>query len=136
MNAGCVGAFCYYHRSCLDDVGLFDDTYLNAFEHVDHSYMLAKKGYSTPYWWWADVANSYDYLDELSCSEDTSIIRQRDDWQYNINKSAEYFISKHGYSPAWQNSVPDLSISEVVTILKRIKNENQPTSSKSRKNKS
>ncbi|HAT65577.1 MAG TPA: hypothetical protein DCS66_13435 [Flavobacteriaceae bacterium] len=121
LNRHCVGAFTYYHRSCFEKVGLFDDRYINAFEHVDHSYMLAKEKMSTPYWWWADVANSYDYLDELACSEDNSTIRCRPDWVENIQNSIKVFESKHFYKPAYDNPVPDIDFNIVAEILKDIK---------------
>ena len=122
LNRHCVGAFTYYHRSCFEKVGLFDNRYINAFEHVDHSYMLAKEKMSTPYWWWADVANSYDYLDELACSEDNSTIRGRPDWEKNIWEAVEIFLDKHGYKPAYDKPVPDLLFEDVCKILKGIKN--------------
>ena len=121
LNRHCVGAFTYYHRSCFEKVGLFDNRYINAFEHVDHSYMLAKEKMSTPYWWWADVANSYDYLDELACSEDNSTIRCRPDWVENIQNSIKVFESKHFYKPAYDNPVPDIDFNIVTEILKDIK---------------
>jgi GT2 family glycosyltransferase len=74
LNQHCVGAVCFYTKECLDKVGLYDESYTNAFEHVDHSYELAKANYSTPYWWWADIENSLDYVEEQACSEDNSAI--------------------------------------------------------------
>ena len=121
LNLHCVGAFTYYHRSCFDLVGLIDTQYHNAFEHVDHSYMLAKAGLSTPYWWWADLADSYDYLDELACSEDNSTIRGREDWQQNIINAVHYFESKHGYQPAYDRPVPNVPFSDVSSFLKNKK---------------
>lgn len=115
LNQHCVGAFCFYTRRCIDMIGFYDENYLNAFEHVDHSYMLAKKGLSTPYWWWADLANSTDYISEQACSENSSSIRPRKDWQNNIKKSAVYFENKHSVSPV---SVPDTSVDDIVFFLK------------------
>jgi GT2 family glycosyltransferase len=128
INRASVGAFSYYTKEVLETVGFIDEEYLNAFEHVDHDYRIAKAGFSTPYWNWADLANSYDYLDELACSEESSTIRPRADWKENIIKGVELFQSKHGYSPAWNNAVPDTSKENVKLILKEIykkhKNEN------------
>ena len=121
LNTHCVGAFTYYHRSCFDLVGLMDTYYNNAFEHVDHSYMLAKAGLTTPYWWWADLADSCDYLDELACSEDNSTIRGREDWQQNIINAVHYFESKHGYQPAYDRPVPNVPFSDVSSFLKNKK---------------
>ena len=104
LNANCVGAFCYYHKGVLNNIGLMDEKFLNAWEHVDHSYQIVKAGLLPGYWWWPDVANSCDYLDEQACSEENSAIRPRADWQNNIQTGAQHFISKHGHSPV---DVPD-----------------------------
>ena len=119
LNQHCVGAVCFYTRKCLDEVGLYDETYTNAFEHVDHSYELAKDNYSTPYWWWADIANSLDYVVEQACSEDSSAIRPRDDWQSNIKEAWGKFTAKHGVGPT---AVPDVPVNVVIEKLKQIKN--------------
>lgn len=123
LNQHCVGAVCFYTRKSLDDIGIYDEQYTNAFEHVDHSYQLAKSKYSTPYWWWADLANSLDYVEEQACSEHSSAIRPRNDWQSNIREAWEKFTDKHGVGPT---SVPDTPPTDVVRILKEIKNENRP----------
>jgi GT2 family glycosyltransferase len=120
LNLHCVGAFCYYSRLCLEEVGLFDENYNNAFEHVDHSYMIAKADMIPGYWWWPDIADSYEYLDEIECSEESSSIRPRADWQENIMKGAETFYKKHGYKPAWDDYVPDKSEYQIKKILKEI----------------
>ena len=120
LNTHCVGAVCFYTRKCLEDVGLYDEKYTNAFEHVDHSYNLAKQNYTTPYWWWPDLANSLDYVQEQACSEESSAIRPRKDWQSNIEQSWEYFERKNGFGPV---SIPDTDIKEVINKIKQIKNE-------------
>jgi glycosyltransferase involved in cell wall biosynthesis len=117
LNQHCVGAVTFYTKSSLTSVGLYDEGYTNAFEHVDHSYMLAQSDYSTPYWWWADIANSLDYVHEQKCSEDSSAIRPRSDWKSNIQDAFKFFINKHGVSPV---QVPDTSVSDVIATLKRI----------------
>lgn len=109
LNLHCVGAFCYYSAKCISVVGEMDENYNNAFEHVDHSYMIAKADMIPGYWWWPDIDKSYELLDELACSEESSTIRPRSDWRENIMKGAEYFYKKHGYKPAWDNYVPDQS---------------------------
>tara|TARA_B100000579_G_C22779030_1_gene828233 strand:+ start:670 stop:1470 length:801 start_codon:yes stop_codon:yes gene_type:complete len=122
LNEHCVGAFCYYHKDTLDEVGLMDETYVNAWEHVDHSYQLVKADVVPGYWWWPDVADSYKYLDEQACSEDSSAIRPRSDWKHNIQKGAMYFISKNGHSPV---DIPDQSSQQITETLKRIKKNNK-----------
>jgi len=121
LNQHCVGSFCFYTRESLIEVGLYDEDFdKNNFEHVDHSYRLAKAGYSTPYWWWSDLANSMDLIEEQACSEESSSIRRGDDWFDKIKWSALLFQKKHGYSPAWENHVPDTPVHEVIAFLKKI----------------
>lgn len=121
FNAHSVGAFCYYTKEVLEKVGLIDEEYTNAFEHVDHDYRIFKAGMGAPYWHFPDIANSMDYLDEIECSEKSSAIRPRNDWRDNITKGVEIFKKKHGYMPAWQNAVPDTGDIEVKQILKTLK---------------
>ncbi|MDB4396039.1 hypothetical protein N9Z65_00320 [bacterium] len=118
LNQHCVGAVTFYTKESLQVVGLYDKNYTNAFEHVDHSYQLAKRGFSTPYWWWADLANSLEYVQEQKCSEDSSAIRPRSDWQSNIKTAARHFMKKHKVSPV---QVPDTPQQKVIEIIKSYK---------------
>jgi GT2 family glycosyltransferase len=118
LNTHCVGAFCYYHKGVLNNIGLMDETFLNAWEHVEHSYRICKAGLLPGYWWWPDVANSYDYLGEQACSEENSAIRPRSDWSQNIDMGAKHFIDKHGHSPV---DVPDTHPDELQKRLQFIK---------------
>jgi hypothetical protein len=124
FNQHCVGAFCYYSRKCLEDVGLIDEKFRNAFDHVSHSYDLALKGYSTPYWWWADLANSLDYIEEQACSEENSSIKTPESmqkWGDNIRNSMEYFKEKFGVYPFGSDGVRDTDEKEVLTFLKNVR---------------
>jgi hypothetical protein len=124
LNQHCVGAFCYYTRKSLEDVGLIDENFKNAFDHVSHSYELALKGYSTPYWWWADLANSCDYIEEQACSEESSTIKTKEkmeEWRTNMYKSYDYFKSKFGVTPFGYDGVPDQTEDNVLKFLKTIK---------------
>jgi glycosyltransferase involved in cell wall biosynthesis len=123
LNQHCVGAFCYYHKDVLNSVGLMDETYKNAWEHVDHSYSIVKQEWIPAYWWWPDVANSYDYLDEQACSEERAhaVIRNSADWENNINTGAAYFLEKHGTYPGGPQGVPETLQQDVIQRLKNIK---------------
>lgn len=121
LNQHSVGAFCYYSKKCLEDVGLIDEKFINAFDHVSHSYDLAMKGYTTPYWWWADVWNSNDFIEEQVCSEESSSIKTPEriqEWQFNIQNAMRYFKEKYGYAPFGNGGIPDISEQEVLQFLK------------------
>jgi GT2 family glycosyltransferase len=124
FNQHCVGAFCYYSRKCLEDVGLIDEKFRNAFDHVSHSYELALKGYSTPYWWWTDLANSLDYIEEQACSEENSSIKtpeSMEKWESNIRSSMNYFKEKFGVYPFGRDGVPDTDEKSVLTFLRIVR---------------
>lgn len=125
LNMHCVGAFCYYTKESLDECGLIDENFKNAFDHVSHSYELALNGYSTPYWWWADLANSLDYIKEQACSEENSSIKTPksiEKWQNNIQSSIEYFKNKFGVYPFGKGGVSDTQEKNVLNFLKNKKN--------------
>ena len=118
FNNHCVGAFCYYHKGVIKNAGLMDETFKNAWEHVEHSYRIVKMGLLPAYWWWPDITGSCNYLDEQACSEENSSIRPRSDWIENIETGSKYFQKKHGYYPT---TVPDTTLDQVKERLKRIK---------------
>lgn len=123
FNVHCVGAFCYYHKSVIDKVGLMDEKYKNAWEHVDHSLAIVRKGIIPAYWWWPDLADSYKYLNEQACSEEIEkgAIRKLPDWEDNIRMGVDHFISKWGTTPGGARGVPETEEHEVLDRLKFIK---------------
>lgn len=124
LNKHSVGAVCFYTRKSLKDVGLFDEKfseYGNAFDHVEHSYRLAKSKYSTPYWWWSDLANSFDYIEEQGDADTNTTVRNKEDWVDNVKNAAKYFNNKHDHMPAWNNCVPDTKLEDMLKFLKTIR---------------
>lgn len=117
LNQHCVGAFCFYTKEVLDKVGYNDEVFVNAWEHVEHSYRIVKEGYLPGYWWWPDITNSNEYLDEIACSEVSSTIRPQNNWQFNIQKGAQHFIKKHKLSPV---QIPDTDVQTIQTNLRKI----------------
>jgi hypothetical protein len=103
---------------------LIDEKFKNAFDHVSHSYELALNGFSTPYWWWADLANSCEYIEEQACSEESSSIKTPDkmlQWRTNIEDSMKYFKEKYSVMPFGPDGIVDITESDVLKILKAIK---------------
>jgi len=102
----CVGAFSYYHKDVIEQVGYMDENFKNVWEHVEHTYRIAKAGMTTPFWYFADHPYSDKLIKEIPGSIDKSSIRPKSDWQDNINKGRDYFIKKHGCwlppRPTWQ----------------------------------
>jgi len=109
-----VGAFSYYQREVLETIGGFDDFYKNAWEHVDHTLQAFKKGYTTPYWWFADINNSWMYIKDIEGCIENSTIGHTDEWKENYQRGFLHFKRKHGFGPT---EVPDSKPEQVQHIL-------------------
>jgi len=95
----CVGAFSYFRRKVLEEVGLFDETFKNSWEHVEHTYRIIKAGYHTPFGWFADITNSNKYLANIPNCMENSTIAKDPTWKQNSEIGESYFKSLHGYIP-------------------------------------
>lgn len=117
----CVGAFSFYTKKCLETVGLIDEMYYNACEHVDHTYEIIKAGMHPPFWYFADIDESWKYLGDEPWSLTTSTISSNSN-HVNIMKEADkIFVKKHGCFPV---EIPTSDIADVCETLKKIKSVN------------
>lgn len=113
----CVGAFSYYTKACLAQVGLMDEGYVNAFEHVDHTAHIIKAGMHPPFWYFADVPESWRLLGDDPWSVGQSTIASQAGHESRVAKAAAYFQSRHGALPA---RMPDASQQQLVVALNAI----------------
>lgn len=67
------GGFVYFTRKCIQYCGLFDEQYINAVEHIDHTYRIIKFGFYTPFWAFADIRGSNAYLEDLQPANPSTI---------------------------------------------------------------
>ena len=118
-----LGAFSYYHRSVLEEVGLMDEGYFNALEHVKSTYDISLAGYTSPWRWFADVHNSSEYLRDIVPDHEKSVIRN-DNFQEVFKRGLDRFIEQtgfsvvHGYGPAehiWSESECLENLKEIYT---------------------
>jgi GT2 family glycosyltransferase len=114
----CVGAFSYYSRKCLETVGLIDERYYNACEHVDHTYEIIKAGMHPPYWYFADIDNSWEYLGDEEWSREKSTISSNPNHHQMMKDADIIFREKHGCVPV---DIKLLDFDKVGKELKRIK---------------
>lgn len=115
-----VAMFSYFHRQVLEEVGFHDEQFYNAWEHVDLTYRIAKAGYHTPFWWFADIADSDKYLTEAPGAIDkSSIASKSDEWQKNVYGGREKYLKKHGHYPNQPPIASDQNVVNQLTILKR-----------------
>jgi GT2 family glycosyltransferase len=114
-----VAMFSFFTKEALESVGLIDEDFYNAWEHVDHTYRIIKAGYHPPFWWFADIHDSHKYLTEApGAIDNSSIANKTEQWQKNVYGGREIYKQKHGHYP---NQPPLSTKDEVITFLKNKK---------------
>ncbi len=98
LTTNVLGAFSYYYKGILKNVGLMDEMFgENAFEHVEHTYRIIKAGLLPPFWNFPDIDQSWEYIKNQG-SPDTTLIRNDDDYRMKMVRALNYFEQKHGVS--------------------------------------
>jgi len=114
-----VAMFSFFTKEVLEKVGLLDEQFYNAWEHVDHTYRIIKAGYHPPFWWFADLADSHKLLTEApGAIDNSSIANKSEQWAKNVYGGREIYLKKHGHYP---NQPPFVSKDEVIQIIKKLK---------------
>ncbi len=112
LYSNVLGAFSYYHIDVLNDIGLFDEGYYNAMEHVKHTYDASVKDYTTPWRWFVDIHDSSSYLKDIVPDHQQSKIRNESDFQNTFKKGLDRFIEQTGFSVVHGYGKPEPVISE------------------------
>ena len=113
------GSFMYALDSVIKHVGEWDTGFRNAFTHVDWTYRAVQKGLMPQFWWFPDVENSQELLEEIPGSADNSSITSKSDYyEENYKKSAKHWVDKYGY---FTNQIKDTPEEEVIKRLNFIK---------------
>lgn len=119
-----LGAFSYYHIDVLNAVGVMDEQFYNALEHVDHTYQIIKSGYHPYFRWFADVEGADKCLVDIVPDHQESKIRSQEDFVNNFLQNHERFVNKNkfavvrGHGPIENNFTEQ----EVLLNLKQIWN--------------
>ena len=108
------GAFSYFSRYCIETVGLYDEQYYNAFEHIDHTLRIIQHGLHPPFGFFADIADSQHYIGTDTWSEQQSIIGQMENHSEATAGADSYFSDKHGLS---QGSLLGAGLAEVLQAI-------------------
>lgn len=128
------GAFMYVNANLIKKLGYFDENYLNAFEHIDFAYNLIQKNVAPPFWYFPDLLNSEEYLTDIEGSSQNSSITNKEGYNENWQKSAQYFVKKWG---VFTNKIIDDGVNKLKDSLiflqtnysrKKIVNKNQKLS--------
>lgn len=119
LHQNVLGAFQYFRIDVLLACGLFDPVYKNMWEHIDHTYRIIRKGFHPPFWWFADLADSSHYIEDMDPKHTSSASkRDRRSHAFFMDLFDRYFSFKHGYRAGM---VPDVSEVEVDRSLAEIK---------------
>lgn len=111
-----AGMFSFFTRKVIDEVGYIDEDFYNAWEHVEHTYRIIKKGYHPPFWYFADIHNSHKFLSEhTDAIKKSAISKNSETFLENVRKGSEIYMKKHGHAP---NNPPYVSEDEVISNLK------------------
>lgn len=117
----CAGVFSFFTKKILNEVGLNDEKYFNAWEHVDHTYRIIKANGHPPFWWFADISNSDKYLKVFeNAIEKSTTSSDKKQWFKNIQDGREIYKTKHGIYP---NMCPHTIKEDVIKNLKAIKSQ-------------
>ncbi|AVG37370.1 hypothetical protein MC67_22570 [Enterobacter cloacae complex sp.] len=105
LTSGCTnqrgaGQFSYYTALALDTVGLMDERFYNALEHVDHTIAVIDAGMHPPFGYFADIADSQDYIGDEGWSIKQSTISGELTFRAIVTVALQRFKQKRGFVPA------------------------------------
>jgi glycosyltransferase involved in cell wall biosynthesis len=113
----CVGAFSFYTRKCLEKVGLMDEKFYNATEHLEHTYRIIQNKMHPSFWWFADLPNANDFLTDIPWTQESSTISSHYNHHNTVVKSLQYFYEKHKVDLL---QIPQGNLEEIKLNLKEI----------------
>ena len=93
LHKKCQGAFTYMLRGIIKNIGGLDQKFINALEHVDWTYRCGLAGLVPPFWYFADMHGSENYLEEIQGSEST--ISHKENYIKNLQLSVNHWFTKH-----------------------------------------
>lgn len=113
-----VAMFCYFHKSTLDSAGLLNEKFYNAWEHVEHTYRIILNDDTTPFWWFADITGSEEYIKEAEGEKGkSSLAKNEQQFMKQVNEGLGVFYTIHNIVPSM---IPPDNETNVKNILKDI----------------
>jgi hypothetical protein len=111
--------FTYHHRSCFEISGLYDVRFRDPFD-VDMAYRESQTYYCSPFWWFADIVDSDDYIknNPVAVSRLQSSSRSDGSREQRIAEQWDLFFRKHG---VYVNQITQCTKEEVLDKLRHIK---------------
>lgn len=115
-----VAMFSFFTKTLLEQgLGYMCEDFDNCWEHVSSTNYIIKAGYHPPFWWFADLADSHELIEEApGAIENSSIAKDKTEWMKKVMAGREIYKNKHGYYP---NQPPLYTEEQVVQILKDLR---------------
>ena len=110
-------AFTLYHAQTLQHLGYMDERYINAAEHLDHYLVAYKKGLGSNYWWFPDIEDSFNYIQDQDSNHERSAIRHQKTFNKDFSYSWQLFKSKFGMMP---HQIEDVTQVDVLGRLEEL----------------
>lgn len=118
----CCGTFSYYSKICINKVGLMDEIFFNAVEHIDHTLRCIHHKMHPNFWYFSDISNSHKYIRNIyQSSEYISVINNNINAKKNLQVAHVFFRKKYQI-----NSIKEIKMSNIfstISDLQRIYNE-------------
>ena len=96
-----VGMLSFFTREGLEQVGLYDEDFYNAWEHVEHTYRFILADITSDFWWFADIKDSDKYIEgQKDEKANTSLAKNEDEFNKLVHDGLIVFNNKHGTVPS------------------------------------
>ena len=114
-----VAMFSFFTKTLLKQgLGYMCEDFKNCWEHVSSTNYIIKAGYHPPFWWFADLADSHELIEEApGAIENSSIAKDKSEWMKDVMAGREIYKNKHGYYP---NQPPQYTQEQVIEILTKM----------------
>jgi len=111
-----LGAFTFYTRKSLQTVGLHHFKFNEGHgDHLELTYRAAKHKFTSPFWWFADIYESWKMIKNLSNLTTDSTVRDKTTFVTKFNDASNNFKFLHGCNIF---DVPEQSEVQVMQVLK------------------
>lgn len=87
------GDFSYFTAEALEKVGLYDERYINALDHCEHTYRMSVLGFYTPFGIFADIFHADNFIEDFGRS---STITRDEDFMKGALAARDLFIQTYG----------------------------------------
>ncbi len=119
LTPNVLGAFTFYTRTCLQEIGLHHKDFNKGHgDHPELTYRAYKHGYTTPFWWFVDIYESWNMIGNQSNMADDSLVRNQQKFWDNFKEACNLFKKLHGVDML---QVPMSSEKDVIDCLKQLK---------------